>query len=158
MDIILVELIVIAIAYVSLSVIVQRKFTNMKRIKEIRLELNKITNDLRKMGNNISKDIMLAKQNEMAALTTELMKHQLKGTLIIFPIGVLLFYVALPHLFSAQTTISVLSFQFTYRTFFIIAAFVLGMISSIAFAVYDKVNAKKMQAPSTVAQQPANSA
>lgn len=146
MNIIAIELVLIALGYVIVSVTAQRKFSNIKRIKEIKVEMNAKVAELKKMGNDASKEIMAEKQKEMATLTSEMMRHQLKSSLIILPIFVVLVYFALPYEFANQPfNLTIMSIPFTYRTFFVVAAFIFGMISSIAIAIYDKMAAKKAE-------------
>ena len=92
---------------------------------------------------------MELKQKEITELASESMKHQIKPTLIILPIFFLLFYVLLPKLFPSTLTITVLSYTLPYKTFFIVASFILGMLSSILLAAYERVMAKRQATANT---------
>ncbi|MHB1829975.1 MAG: EMC3/TMCO1 family protein [Candidatus Micrarchaeaceae archaeon] len=142
---ILPELAAIAIAYVLLTIVVQRKLINYKRIKEIKKEMDSKMKELKQMGTTATKDMTDAKQKEIMLLTSESMKHQIKGMIIILPISILLYYIALPALFPAQATVSVLSYTLPYKTFFIIVAFVLGLISTMMLSLYERAVAKRQQ-------------
>ncbi len=140
------ELVLIALCYVVITVAIQRKFSNIKRIREIRTELNEHQAHLRKMGKTMSKEELDTKTSKMMELQTEMMRHTFKASLIILPVSLVLFYYLLPLAFpGTQPNISVLSFSFNYRTFFIIAAFIIGMLSQVAVAQYDKFAAKKAE-------------
>lgn len=144
MNFIALELALIAAGYVAVSVIAQRKISNVKRIREIRTQLNAKMANMRKLDRNTSREIMDAEQKEMAALTSEMMKHQLKASMIVLPVFVILVYFALPYIFGNQNfSITILSFKLTYSSFFVAVAFVLGMLSQAVIAVYDKMAAKK---------------
>ena len=157
LNIIAAELVLIALVYVAISVAAQRKFSNIKRIKEIRTEMNAKLAEVKKMGNEASKEIMAEKQKEMAALTSEMMKHQLKSSFIILPVFVVLVYFALPYIF-ANESFSFIAFglAFTYRTFFVAAAFTFGILSSVIIAGYDKMAAKKASQMQTTVSDPNN--
>ena len=147
MNLIALELVLIAFAYVLVSVLAQRKFSNVKRIKEIRIEMNERMANMKKFDKNTSKEIMDAEQKQVASLTSEMMKHQLKSSFIILPVFVVLVYFALPYEFGNQTfNFTFMSVVFTYRTFFVASAFVLGLASQAVIAAYDKMAAKKAAA------------
>ncbi len=145
----IIALIAIAILYVSFSVFAQRRIANYKRIKEIKKEMDAKMKELRAFEKDVSKEIVELKQKEITELASESMKHQIKPTLIILPIFFLLFYVLLPMLFPATLTVTVLSYTLPYKTFFIAASFVLGMLSSILLAAYERVTAKKQAVANT---------
>ena len=142
---IVLDIIVIAALYVTLSVVVQRKIGNFARMKEIRQEMNSKMSELRKMGKDVSSEVLKAKQAEIAALTSESMKHQLKPTLMILPVSLVLFYVALPMVFGHQSVnINIFGITITSYTYlFIIVAFVLGMASTLTLSVYDRMAASR---------------
>ena len=141
------EIAVIAVLYVLLSVSIQRKLGNIKRIKEIKKEMNMHMADLKKAGSAMSKDEFAAKQKRITTLASESMRHQLKPTFIVLPIFFLIFYVVLPYLFPASTTpsISLFGFSLTYAQFFIAIAFTMGILSTIMIGIYDRMSAKKAE-------------
>lgn len=156
-NIIAIELVLIALGYVIVSVVAQRKFSNIKRIKEIRMQMNEKMAEVKKMGKDVEKSVIDAKQKEMADLTSEMMKHQLKSSFIILPIFIVLVYVALPYEFaSTQFSYTFSGLTFTYKTFFIAAAFIFGILSSIVIGIYDKIAAKNASETKEVAEQPSN--
>ncbi len=154
------EIAVIAVLYVLLSVSIQRKLGNIKRIKEIKKEMNMHMADLKKAGSTMSKDEFAAKQKRITTLASESMRHQIKPTFIVLPIFFLLFYVVLPYLFPASTTpqIKVLSYSLTYGQFFIAIAFVVGILSTILIGIYDRMAAAKAERTTIRQPQPAETA
>jgi uncharacterized membrane protein (DUF106 family) len=144
-NIFIIELILIAVAYVSFSVFVQRKLANYKRIKEIKKEMDSKMKELRAIGSNVEKEVLATKQKEITALASESMRHQIKPTLIILPIFFALFYVALPMAFPSAPKVTVLSYTVPYTTFFIAVSFVLGLLSTIVLGAYERVTAKRQQ-------------
>lgn len=146
---IILELVLIAIVYVTFSVFVQRKLANYKRIKEIKKEMDIKMKELRTMGSNVQKEVMDLKQKEITALASESMRHQIKPTLIILPIFFVLYYVALPMFFPATFSVTVLSYTLSYKTFFIAVSFVLGLMSTVILAAYERMVAKRQQVATT---------
>lgn len=141
------ELVLFALAYVILTVIVQQKFSNVKRIREIAREMKQHQEDLKKKGQTMTTEEMNEKQKVMMSLTSEMMRHQLRASFVILPVSLLLFYFVLPYFFgSPSTTITVLSFTMPYRTFFIIVALILGIISQRIVTEYDRKQAEKAAA------------
>lgn len=136
---------IIAILYVLLSVLIQRKFVNRQRIKQIQAEMNAKMAELRKLEKNVSTEVMMAKQKEITALASESMRHQLRATLVILPIFFLLVYVALPYLFAGQpinATFAGFTFN-SYRTLFVAIAFICGILATIIISLYDRIKAPK---------------
>ena len=152
LDIIILELVAIAICYVSFSVFVQRKLANYKRIKEIKKEMDVKMKELRTLGTDVKKEVLDLKQKEITALASESMRHQIKPTLIILPIFFLLFYVALPYFFPASLNIAVLSYTLPYKTFFIVVSFILGIASTILLAAYERIATRKQAQVTNPAQ------
>jgi uncharacterized membrane protein (DUF106 family) len=142
---IVLEVIVIAILYVIVSVTVQRKVGNFERMREIRKQLNEKMKDLRKLGNTASSAELKAKQDEITALTSESLKHQMKPTLLVLPISLVLFYVALPLVFGSQKVdVSLLGITLTsYQYLFVVSAFVCGLAATGILSMYDRMAASK---------------
>lgn len=144
MNIMAIELGLIAVVYVAITVMIQRRFSNIARIREIRSAMVNHQKDLKKMDKNTRQEVIAEKQKQMMDLTSEMMKHQLKASFIILPVSITLFYFVLPYIFGAPTTnITVFSIILPYRTFFIIVAIIIGLISQSVVAEYDKWAAKK---------------
>ncbi len=142
----------IAVAYIAFSLFVQRKIVNYKRVKELQKETNIKMKELRALGSSVEKEVLDLKQKEMQDLASESMKHQLKGTLIILPLYFLLYYFVLPLFFPASLTVTVLSYTLPYKTFFIATSFVLGILSSIFMAAYERMTARRNQPATNPAQ------
>jgi len=137
------ELMLIAVAYVSFTLFAQRKFSNYKRIKEIKVEMDAKMKEFKQMGKDVSQELLLLKQKEITALASEQMRHQLRSTLIVLPVSALLFYVLLPMAFPTAPNITLFTFTLSYRTFFIVVSFILGLISAGIVAMYEKSVARK---------------
>ena len=132
-------LVLIAASYTLFSVFMQRKLIDVDRTYSVRARVNALTKELIEMGKkNESKEAMNVKQDELTKLSMESMKNQMKPMFAILPVFVLLYYVLLPREFSAALQVTVFSAAFSYRTFFIITVFILGLVSSLIISLYDR--------------------
>jgi uncharacterized membrane protein (DUF106 family) len=145
MDTIAIELVLIALAYVMVSIVIQRKFSNIKRIREIKMEMNEHQAHLRKEGKTMSKEELDAKTKKMLELQTEMIRHTFKASLIIMPISLILIYYLIPLAFPGTATIDVFSFNLSYRTFVVLMAFIFSLISQMALTQYDNAAARKAE-------------
>ena len=96
MNIMAIELGLIAVVYVAITVMIQRRFSNIARIREIRSAMVNHQKDLKKMDKNTRQEVIAEKQKQMMDLTSEMMRHQLKASFIILPVSITLFYFVLP--------------------------------------------------------------
>jgi uncharacterized membrane protein (DUF106 family) len=139
MPTIILEITLIAVVYALSVVLLQRKLTNIDRMYEIRARMNDKTKRLTNLvKNNASKEEISQEQKELMDISTESMKLQLKPLLVVFPMFLLLYYVLLPKFFNMSTTLSIDSFTLSYHTFFVILLFVIGLIFSTSFSIYDR--------------------
>jgi uncharacterized membrane protein (DUF106 family) len=139
MSLILIELAVAAVMYALFSVTVQRKLGNIKRVRELQATMKaKMDEYKQKIKNNAATEELSVIQKDLGSISTEMMKHQMKPMIVIFPLFIVVFYLILPALFPLTQTISVFSFTLSYRTTFIIIAAVLGVTLSSSLMIYDK--------------------
>ncbi|MCL5100970.1 MAG: hypothetical protein M1122_03395 [Candidatus Marsarchaeota archaeon] len=137
------ELIVVSLIYVSISVILQRKLTNVDRMYEIRAMVNTKTKALMELSKRNDTQAMASLQKELSKLSQESLIQQMKPMVVVLGVFALLYYIMLPMLFSSIiSTVTFLTFNVNYRTFFVAIAFVVGIISSFAISMYDRKRLK----------------
>jgi uncharacterized membrane protein (DUF106 family) len=139
MDILLVELVAAAFAYAAFSITLQRKLSNIDKMYEIRATMNTKTKDLMRMAKEkADKATIDAAQKELAQLSMDSMKNQMKPMLIVLPVFFLIYYVLLPMGFAPKLTLQILSFTLGYQQVFILAAFVSGLVLSTRLSMRDR--------------------
>lgn len=113
------------------------------------------SNELSEMGKKgMDQQLMLAKQKEITSLLSESMKSQFKPIFVIIPIFLVLYYLALPNLFPSTATVTFLSMTMNYKSYFILVSFALGLILSTGVMIYDSIKRKRLNAATSVAQDP----
>jgi uncharacterized membrane protein (DUF106 family) len=133
-----------AIAYVLLSVFLQRRLVNMKRVYEVQEIIKRKTKELTDMGKaGADQAALAAKQKEITGLLSESMKSQLKPMFVVLPLFLVLYYLVLPAVFPPPLSVSLFSMTLDYRAYFILVSFVLGFVLSTALMVRDKSRASK---------------
>lgn len=138
------ELVIIAIgvAYTLVSVFLQRKLSNPRRVRDIQAKLKRLTSELNALvKSNAPKEEIAARQGEMMPLMGESMRTQIKPMLVILPLFLVLYYVMLPVLplgFDAAKS--------SVQLLFFITVFILGLISSAVILIYDRAKTKREQA------------
>ncbi|MGA3020797.1 MAG: EMC3/TMCO1 family protein [Candidatus Micrarchaeales archaeon] len=139
-----IEITIIALVYVIFSISTQRKLINPKRNYEIQDAIKQKSKELSELSRNkASQEQLLAKQREVTALLSESMKSQLKPMFVILPIFFVMYYVLFPAIFPSDSTVTLLSMKFDYKTYFIILAFVFGLALSIIMMARDRIKMKK---------------
>ncbi|HUB92774.1 MAG TPA: EMC3/TMCO1 family protein [Candidatus Saccharimonadales bacterium] len=157
-----IQLLAVAVAYGAFSIVLQRKLINVDRMYEIRARMNQGTKHLTDMMKaNADKAAISEKQKEIMDISSESMKLQFKPLIIIFPIFLLLYYVVLPLHFNMAATLTVASVTLSYHWFFVGALFIIGIILSTAFSIYDRKRLKEkynfgLMQPSFKTEQPAS--
>lgn len=143
----LIVVVAVAIAYAAGALLLQRKLTNPKRMREIQRRLKvhtKMLNEMVKSG--APKDAIAAKQGEVMPLFSESMKSQMKPLLVVLPLFIVLYYALLPLLISSMgasgSTINFILPDLTYENFFFVVVFIIGMALSISVMVYDRKKGK----------------
>ncbi len=134
-------IIVIAVAYAMLAVIIQRKLSNAKRLREIQAEISKVTKEMNKMmKDKVPEAQIVAKQKEMMPLLGESMKSSMKPMFVILPMFLIVYYVLVPMIpFGAPATPK------SIQQFFFIVVFISGIVSAIVLMIYDKQQTKKVE-------------
>ncbi|MCL4380942.1 EMC3/TMCO1 family protein, partial [Candidatus Marsarchaeota archaeon] len=92
-----VPIIMIAVAYIIGTLVIQRKAADTKKMRSVQLQIQEITKQLNEMiKNKVPNDEISKKQKEVMPLVTSSLKMQLKPMFIIFPLFMLVYYVMLP--------------------------------------------------------------
>jgi len=143
----LIVVIVVAVAYAAGALLLQRKLTNPKRMREIQRRLKAHTKALNEMvKSGAPKDAIAAKQGEVMPLFSESMKSQMKPMLVILPLFIVLYYALLPLLIgsmgASSSTIDFILPNLTYENFFFVVVFIIGMALSISVMAYDRKKGK----------------
>ncbi|MEM3625962.1 MAG: hypothetical protein QW144_00810 [Candidatus Micrarchaeaceae archaeon] len=151
----LLEIALISIAYVVFSVFLQRKLSNVKEIYDMQEQMKAKQNELMEMvKNNASREELTAKQRELMSISGKVMSKQLKASIIILPLFIVIYYIALPMAFPSASTVHISSFSINYRIFFFYVVFVLGLIASIALMINDRKKARARRQAELAGQQP----
>jgi uncharacterized membrane protein (DUF106 family) len=138
-----IQLFAVAILYGTFSILLQRKLVNVDKMYEIRARMNDGSKSLTDMIKaNADKAAISEKQKEIMDISSESMKLQFKPMLIIFPIFLLLYYEILPLHFNMSATLSIASVTLSYHWFFVGALFIIGIILSTVFSMYDRKRLK----------------
>lgn len=144
MDLLGIEVTLVAVAYVLISISLQRKLANPRRTYEVQDIIKKKTKELTELSKNSATQAqMAAKQKEITGLLSESMKSQLKPMFVVLPLFLVLYYLVFPSIFPVTLTVSLLSMNLGYKTYFIAIAFVLGFVISMSLMAYDKAKMKK---------------
>ena len=142
-----------AVAYVLLSVFLQRKLVNMRRVSEVQEIIKKKTKELTEMSKSGADQAALsAKQKEITSLLSESMRSQFKPLFVVLPLFLVLYYLVLPTVFPPPLNISVFSMTLDYRAYFILVSFVLGFILSTVLMYRDRVRVRKQLAQQAAAE------
>ncbi|MEM0086864.1 MAG: EMC3/TMCO1 family protein [Candidatus Micrarchaeaceae archaeon] len=153
----LLEIVLISVAYVAFSVFLQRKLSNVNELYDMQDQMKVKQKELMEMvKNNASQEELAAKQKELMHISGKVMAKQLKASIIILPIFIILYYVALPMAFPSSSTVHISSLSVNYRIFFFYVVFLLGVISSIVLMVVDRRKAKARKQAELAAQQGSN--
>jgi uncharacterized membrane protein (DUF106 family) len=144
----LVVVIAVAIAYAAGALLLQRRLTNPKRMREIQRRLKEHSKNLSEMvKSGAPKETIAAKQKEVMPLFSESMRSQMKPLLVVLPLFIVLYYALLPLLIggmgASSSTISFIFPNLTYENFFFIVVFIFGMSLSIGVMVYDRKKGKQ---------------
>ncbi|MGC8567699.1 MAG: EMC3/TMCO1 family protein [Candidatus Micrarchaeia archaeon] len=135
-------LVAFALAYIGITILLQRKLVNTKRLRELQMKSSMLAKELKEMAKaQASNEELLAKQREMFPIMSETMKAQLKPMLVILPLYLAIAYLALPTVikpFATKTT----NFA-VYQSFFFILILVIGMIAQGIIMVYDRRKMKQ---------------
>lgn len=140
-----IELAVIAVVYVLFSMFLQRKIVDMKRMRKVQELIKTKSKELNDMAKNqASKETLEAKQKEVTELLGQSMKSSFKPLFVVLPIFFVLYYLLLPAAFPHNLTFT-LPFLSTvsYQTYFIVIAFIVGIVLSAIVMVWDRMQLAK---------------
>lgn len=139
-------IVVISILYIALTLFIQRKVSDTKKMRQIQNKIQEVSKELNKLIKNKAPNQEISKkQKEVMPLVTTSLKLQIKPMVIIFPLFMLIYYILLPAVFKSISTdtVTIFSYNLNYQSFFFAIVFVLGIISSVIILIYDKKLAKK---------------
>ena len=132
-------IVAIAVVYAGLVILVQRRLGNVDKMYEIRARMSSSQKHLMQLiKDNAPKETISEKQRELMGISTESMKLQFKPMLVVLPMFLLLYYVILPMKFNMGLNVTVLTYTVSYHFFFVALLFVVGLLFSILFSVYDR--------------------
>jgi len=132
-------ILLIGTAYAIFSVFMQRKLSNVDKMYELRATMNQKTKELMDMAkNNAPKEQMADHQKQLTSISMQSMKNQMKPMLLILPVLAVVEYVVLPHIYPATQTFTLLGLTLSSQLAFIAVAFIVGIILSISFSIYDR--------------------
>ncbi len=136
---VLITIIVIAVLEVTLSIFLQRKLINQKKMRSLTRKMNEKSKELRELiKSNAAQDVIASKQKEIYPLMMEQTKHQFKS-FVILPIFLAIYYVVLPAMFGSKNYFFM---GLGYLEVFFVVVFVMGIISSVIVLLYDRKKAK----------------
>jgi uncharacterized membrane protein (DUF106 family) len=143
----IVLLVTVGLAYVVLSVLIQRKLTNPKRMRELQRRIQEISKEMNELTKNKApQEEVAAKQKELMPLMGENMKASMKPMFALLPVFLLLYYVLLPSAFGSwagHDYIFLIGMKLGYLGVFFATVFILGMASTAVIMVYDRKKAKE---------------
>ena len=128
----------IAIAYTVISIVIQRKLSNPKKMREVQAKIQIVQKEMNEMlKRNAPQNELMSKQKEIMPLMGESMKSSMKPMFVIFPLLILTYYLIIPSLpFGSNNVASI-------KTTFFYIVFILGMVSAVIIMLYDRKKAKE---------------
>ena len=150
------ELLIIAvgIAYVAVTIVLQRKLVNPMRQQELQDKIRTISNDLSALiKTNATKEEIAKKQSEVTPLMMESMKMSFKPMLVIFPLFLIVWLVALPAAFNSYSAYTVNFIEtLHYKGLFFVTSLLLGVSVSMVLMVIDRNTHKKRKMAAAAAE------
>jgi len=137
-----IEITVIAVAYVVFSVAIQRKLVDMRKMREVQETIKQKSKELNELSKNkASQDVLMAKQKEITSLLGQSMRSQLKPMMVLLPTFFIVYYLVFPAVFTTNPdiTLPLLAWTLNYRSYFVMVAFVAGMIISFGLMFLDRI-------------------
>ena len=151
-----IELTIIAIAYVLFSVSIQRKLIDMKHMREVQEIIKAKSKELNDMAKQkVSQEVLMAKQKEITTLLGQSMKSQLKPMFVVLPIFFVVYYLVFPAVFATNpnVTVPIISMTMNYKSYFILVAFILGLLLTVALMLRDRMRLAKEKRQAESAEQ-----
>ena len=131
-------IITIAIVYTIVSIVIQRKLSNPKRMGEIQAKIQSVQKEMNAMiKEKASQEQMMAKQKEVMPLMGESMKYSMKPMIVILPMLIITYYLIIPALPFGASNVSGIKTTFFYTVL------ILGLISAGFVMLYDRKKAKE---------------
>ena len=131
-------IIVMAIAYTSISIAAQRLLANPKRMREIQAKVKVMQAEMNAMmKNKAPQEQLLAKQKEFMPLISEQMRNSMKPMLVVLPLLLITYYLIIPNLPIPSTYIS------SSKELFFIIVFGVGVVAAVIILLYDRAKGKK---------------
>lgn len=147
MQIIEYVLIAVSVIYALVAVFLQRKLSNMDKMYELQDSIKVKSNELMELTKQgTSKEVLDAKQKEVMSMVSQSMRFQLKPMFVVFPLFLIVYYVALPAVFAPMvgtSTFDIFGFSLNYQTLFIAVTFVVGFGLSMTLMSLDKKRLKR---------------
>ena len=135
------SIIVIAILYSMLTIFLQRKLSNPKKMRELQRKSKNLSKELNELvKSNAPHEKISEKQKELMPILSETMKVQFKSMIVVLPIFAIIYYVMLPHFFSTTLYVKFIG-ELNYTTLFFITVLLIGVTASVAILLYDKKKA-----------------
>ena len=139
---VILAVVLLAIAYTSTTLKIQRKVSNPKKMREIQTRMQQLNREMTEMI-KMKQDVR-AKQAELMPLLKESMNGQLKSMFIVLPLFFAVYYGALPMLFHVYGGDQIMFIvPLSYSSLFIATAFVFGFSLGMALMLRDRIKAKK---------------
>ncbi len=151
-----IEITVIAVVYVLFSVFTQRKLIDMKRMQEVQEVIKAKSKELNDMAKQrVSQEVLMAKQKEITTLLGQSMKSQLKPMFVVLPIFFVMYYLVFPAVFvtNPNVTVPIISMTMNYKSYFILVAFVLGLLLTGVLMLRDRMRLAKEKKQAESAEQ-----
>lgn len=129
----------IALAYTTIVVFIQRKLSNAKRLRDIQAHVALVSKEMNQMLKNKAPEAeVMAKQKEIMPLLKESMTLSMKPMLVLLPMYAIMLYLIIPAIpLGTSATVS------SVRSFFIIVVIGTGLAAAAIMMVYDKQQVKK---------------
>jgi uncharacterized membrane protein (DUF106 family) len=141
----MVIVVALAIVYAASTVVLQRKLSNAKRMREINAKIQKVTKEMNQMVKNKAPEAEIAaRQKEIMPLLHESMKSSLKPMFVVLPIFLVVYYLLLPMLPFAAAANNTKGVQ----GLFFIVVFITGMVLAITMMIHDRKMTKLEEAAS----------
>lgn len=144
LDLLGIEVTLVAVAYVLVTIGLQRRLANPRKTYEAQDRIKKMTAELTELTKSKADQVVLAaKQKEITGVLSESMRSQMKPMFVVLPLFLVLYYLIFPVVFPTAFNVSLFSMSLSYKTYFVVVAFVLGLIISTSFMAYDKAQMRK---------------
>ena len=151
----------VGVGYALLSITIQRKLTNPKKMRELQHRSKQLTNELNALAkSNAPREHIEAKQKELMPILSETMRRQMKPMVVILPVFLAMYYLVLPSVFAASASGYVVfsllgsTQQLGSKGIFFWTVLVSGFICSMIILLYDKKKTAQEHGTNPPAQDP----